>query len=65
MLFDAGCEYHGYVSDVTRTWPIGGQFTASQRDLYELVLRVKEASIKVHDIYIYYFWGVYLLVLLC
>ena len=47
MLFDAGCEYHGYVSDVTRVWPIGGQFTAAQRNLYELVLRVKQASIKV------------------
>ena len=47
MLFDAGCEYHGYVSDVTRTWPVSGQFTAGQRELYEAVLRVKQASIKV------------------
>lgn len=46
VLFDAGCEYHGYVSDITRTWPIGGQFTAAQKELYESVLRVKQASIK-------------------
>lgn len=46
VLFDAGCEYHGYVSDVTRTWPVSGQFTAGQRELYEAVLRVKQASIK-------------------
>ncbi len=40
LLMDAGCEYHGYTSDVTRTWPVSGQFTAAQRDLYEAVLRV-------------------------
>ena len=44
---DAGAEYHGYVSDVTRTWPVNGRFTEAQRDLYEAVLRVKEECIKV------------------
>lgn len=52
VLFDAGCEYHGYVSDVTRTWPVSGQFTAAQRELYEAVLRVKQASIKVWHLYV-------------
>ena len=46
---DAGAEYHGYVSDVTRTWPVNGRFTEAQRDLYEAVLRVKEECIKVSE----------------
>ena len=44
---DAGCEYYGYVSDVTRTWPVSGKFTPAQRDLYEAVLKVKQKSILV------------------
>ena len=44
---DAGCDYHGYMSDITRTWPVDGKFTAAQKDLYEIVLAVKDASIKV------------------
>jgi hypothetical protein len=26
LLLDGGCEFHGYVSDVTRVWPVGGKF---------------------------------------
>jgi Xaa-Pro aminopeptidase len=41
LLMDAGCEYHGYVSDVTRTWPVNGRYTAEQRQVYETVLEVR------------------------
>jgi Xaa-Pro aminopeptidase len=38
LLIDAGCEYQGYASDITRTFPVNGRFTGPQRDIYELVL---------------------------
>ena len=44
---DAGCEYYGYVSDITRTWPVGGSFKPLQQDLYEIVLRIKNTCIEV------------------
>ncbi len=46
LLADVGAESDtGYASDVTRTWPVSGQFTASQRDIYQLVLAMQEAAI--------------------
>lgn len=47
MLMDAGCEYHGYVSDVTRTWPVNGRFSAAQSALYEVVRTTKEEVTQV------------------
>jgi len=38
LLIDAGCEYQGYASDITRTFPVNGRFSGPQRDIYELVL---------------------------
>lgn len=38
LLMDAGCELHGYASDVSRTWPVGGAFSPAQRDVYSAVL---------------------------
>jgi intermediate cleaving peptidase 55 len=46
VLADAGGEYGGYVSDITRTWPTNGKFTPAQRDLYEAVLTVQRSCIK-------------------
>ncbi|KDE07839.1 hypothetical protein MVLG_01933 [Microbotryum lychnidis-dioicae p1A1 Lamole] len=44
---DAGCEYAGYASDITRTFPVSGSFTTPQKHLYEVVLRVQRECIKL------------------
>jgi Xaa-Pro aminopeptidase len=46
VLVDAGCEYMGYASDITRTWPVNGKFTEAQREIYQLVLDAEQAAIK-------------------
>jgi Xaa-Pro aminopeptidase len=46
VLIDAGCEYQGYASDVTRTYPVGGRFTAPARAVYEVVLAAQEAALE-------------------
>ena len=45
LLIDAGCELDGYASDITRTFPVGGRFSAAQRDVYEIVLAAQAAAI--------------------
>ena len=45
LLIDAGCELDGYASDLTRTWPVNGRFSAPQRDVYEIVLAAQHAAI--------------------
>lgn len=45
LLMDAACEYRAYASDITRTYPVGGKFSAAQRELYECVLSAQEAAI--------------------
>jgi Xaa-Pro aminopeptidase len=45
LLIDAGCEYHGYASDITRTFPVSGKFTGPQKAIYELVLAAQLACI--------------------
>jgi len=45
VLIDAGCELGGYASDITRTFPVGGRFSAVQRDVYEIVLAAQTAAI--------------------
>lgn len=45
VLIDAGCELGGYASDITRTFPVNGRFSAPQRALYELVLEAQTAAI--------------------
>lgn len=46
LLIDAGCEWMGYASDITRTIPIGngGKYTERAGQIYELVLRMQKVS---------------------
>jgi Xaa-Pro aminopeptidase len=46
LLVDAGCEYQGYASDITRTFPVNGKFTEAQRDIYDVVLDVQLECIE-------------------
>ncbi|MBA3581597.1 MAG: Xaa-Pro aminopeptidase [Gammaproteobacteria bacterium] len=45
LLIDAGAEYEGYASDITRTFPINGCFNDAQRAVYEIVLNAQYAAI--------------------
>jgi len=45
LLIDAGCEYQYYASDITRTFPVNGRYSAEQRALYDLVLDANLAAI--------------------
>ncbi len=46
VLVDAGAEYQGYASDITRTFPVGGKFSKEQKIIYDIVLAAQEAALK-------------------
>ena len=46
LLIDAGAEYDGYASDITRTFPVNGKFSSEQVDLYNVVLAAQAAAIE-------------------
>jgi Xaa-Pro aminopeptidase len=46
LLIDAGAEYENYAADITRTFPINGRFSESQRLLYDLVLEAQLDAIE-------------------
>lgn len=60
LLLDAGAEVDCFTGDITRTWPVGGTFSAIQKKVYEIVLESQKLAIaacvpgtpfqKVHDI---------------
>ncbi len=59
VVVDAACEYSMYASDITRTVPANGHFTARQREIYNVVLGAQKAAIdafvagksKINDFY--------------
>ncbi len=46
LLADVGASNHGWAGDVTRTWPVSGKFSPTQRALYEIVLASQLAAIE-------------------
>jgi Xaa-Pro aminopeptidase len=44
VVIDAAGEYSMYASDITRTMPVGGHFTARQREIYDIVLGAQRAA---------------------
>ena len=46
VLIDAGAQYLGYASDITRTYPVGGTFTPEQQELHALVHRAEVSAIE-------------------
>ncbi|WP_432451843.1 Xaa-Pro aminopeptidase [Agarivorans sp. QJM3NY_29] len=47
VLIDAGAEYQGYAGDITRTFPVNGQFSREQAKLYNIVLAAELAAIEM------------------
>ncbi|UMY66218.1 aminopeptidase P family protein [Flavobacterium sp. HJ-32-4] len=47
LLLDVASEYANYSSDLTRTIPVSGRYTARQKDVYNAVLRVKTEATKM------------------
>ena len=47
ILLDVGAEYANYSSDMTRTIPVNGRYNKRQADVYNAVLRVKNAATKM------------------
>lgn len=47
LLIDAGAEYKGYASDITRTFPINGRYTKAQREIYDLVLKAQMSCVEM------------------
>ncbi|MFM9074093.1 MAG: aminopeptidase P family protein [Bacteroidota bacterium] len=55
LLLDVAAEYAGYNSDLTRTLPVSGRFNKRQRQVYDAVLRVMRAAMKMMSTSTVYF----------
>lgn len=47
ILMDVGAEYEHYTADVTRTFPVSGEFTPAQAEIYQVVYDAQDAGAKV------------------
>ena len=47
VVMDIGAEYGEYTADITRTIPINGKFSESQREIYQAVLDANKAALAV------------------
>lgn len=47
LLVDAGCEYKGYASDITRTFPVNGKYTEGQAEIYDVVLETQKSCVDM------------------
>ncbi|HSE49413.1 MAG TPA: Xaa-Pro peptidase family protein [Terriglobales bacterium] len=45
VVMDVGGEYSMYATDITRTLPVSGKFTARQREIYDIVYGAQQAAI--------------------
>ena len=48
VLVDAGAEYQGYASDITRTFPVNGKFSQPQREIYDIVLTALNTALTLY-----------------
>jgi Xaa-Pro aminopeptidase len=55
ILLDVAAEYANYNSDLTRTIPVTGKFTARQKEVYNAVLKIQRAAIKMLTPSVVYF----------
>jgi Xaa-Pro aminopeptidase len=46
VVVDIGAEFEEYAADVTRTYPVGGKFSARQLEIYNIVLAAQEAALR-------------------
>ncbi len=46
LLMDVGAEYGHFTADVTRTFPVGGKFTPTQAEIYQIVYDAQEATAR-------------------
>ncbi|HUR62531.1 MAG TPA: aminopeptidase P N-terminal domain-containing protein [Candidatus Thermoplasmatota archaeon] len=46
FLADMGCEWGWYTSDITRTLPVGGEFSTRQAEVYDLVHAAQKAAMR-------------------